>query len=234
MTADLVVLAIIIVSALFAFIRGFVREVLSVAAWVIAILAAIFGFPFLRPYVGRYIGIAPVADAATAVSIFLAALVVASIISHLLSRNVQTSSFRALDRSLGLLFGAARGALVVCALFLLVRWFFAPDSPPVWIVEARSLPLVSSGAELLQNLVTPLIPKSVVEKSEGVANAAKQQANQAIAAGQAAGVIPNAQQSTPAGSAGDTPDSAGPAKDSGYKDAERKDLNRLIQTQGAQ
>src|SRR5262249_41520812 len=92
--------------------------------------------------------------------------------------------------------------------------------------------LVSSGAELLQNLVTPLIPKSVVEKSEGVANAAKQQANQAIAAGQAAGVIPNAQQSTPAGSAGDTTDSAGPAKDSGYKDAERKTLNRFIQTQG--
>jgi len=127
LTADLVVIAIIVVSALFAFMRGFVREVLSVAAWIVAIVATIFGFPFLRPIVGRHIEIGPIADAVTAVSIFLVVLVVASIISHLLSRNVQTSSFSALDRSLGLLFGVARGALVVCALFLLADWFFPPD-----------------------------------------------------------------------------------------------------------
>lgn len=233
MTADLIVLAIIVVSALFAFVRGFVREVLSVAAWIIAIIATIFGFPFLRPVIGRYIELAPVADAATAVSIFLVVLVLASIISHILSRNVQTSGFRALDRSLGLLFGAARGALVVCALFLLTDWFFPPDERPTWIAEARTLPLVSAGAQVLKDLVKDLVPEAAMQQGEGAARTAKQQVEQAIAVGQATGVIPSSQPTTPAVGA-DKADSAGPAQDSGYKDAERKDLDRLIQTQGAQ
>jgi membrane protein required for colicin V production len=232
LTADLVVVAIVALSALFAFVRGFVREVLSVAAWVVAILAAIFGFPFLRPVVGRYISITPVADAATAIAIFLVVLVVASIISHLLSRNVKTSSFSALDRSLGLLFGIARGALVVCALFLLVDWFFPPDERPAWVVPARTLTIVSAGAGMLKDMVKNLLPEGTLEKGKNAADSAKQQVNQAIAAGQATGVIPTAQPA-PA-TASDNADSAGPAKDSGYKDAERKDLNRLIQTQGAQ
>ena len=233
MTADIVVIAIILVSALFAFIRGFVREVLSVAAWVVAIVAAIFGFPFLRPIVGRHIEIGPVADAVTAISIFLVALVIASIVSHLLSRNVQTSNFRALDRSLGLLFGVARGALVVCALFLLADWFFPPDERPVWITQARTLPLVQQGATELKELVKDFLPPGALEQGEGAAKTAKQQVNQAIAVGQAAGVIPSSQAPAPAAGTSSA-DSAGPAQDSGYKDAERKDLNRLIQTQGAQ
>jgi len=72
-----------------------------------------------------------------------------------------------------------------------------------------------------------------VQQGEGAANSAKEQVKQAIAVGQAAGVIPSAQPTAPA-TGTDNTDSTGPAPDSGYKDAERKDLNRLIQTQGAQ
>jgi membrane protein required for colicin V production len=214
---DIVVVAVILLSALFAFIRGFLREILSIGAWVAAGVATYFGLPLLRPFGRRYIEIELVADVVTGIALFVVVLVVASVVSHFLTRGVRESALGSLDRSLGLLFGVARGALIVCVLLLIVDVFYARESRPAWLAEARTLPMVQAGADILRALV----PQSAAAQGEDAAAAAAAQAKRAVEIGQAIKVI-----AAPGGNA----ESPGSAEDSGYNDADRKAMERALQS----
>jgi hypothetical protein len=106
---DIAVLGVLAISGLVAFSRGLVREVLSIAAWVGAAALTVYAFPHFRDFTRGYIKNELAADIATGVAIFVVLLFVFTAVSHMLSRNVRSSSFGALDRSLGFLFGSARG-----------------------------------------------------------------------------------------------------------------------------
>jgi membrane protein required for colicin V production len=224
--ADIIVVAIIGLSALFGFVRGFLREVLSIAAWIVAGLAAWFGLPFLRPFARQYISHELIADVATGVAIFLVVLVVASVISHMITRSVRESSLGALDRSLGILFGIARGAVIVSVALLISNSFYPPDNRPQWLKDARTLPAVEVGATIVDGIVRQFVPASVTAQAQSTADSAKQQALQAMEVGQAIQIITDAGQNRPA-SAGD---SAASTDDSGYNDADRKAMDRALQS----
>jgi membrane protein required for colicin V production len=226
---DIIVIGIIALSALFAFIRGFLREILSIGAWVAAGVATWFGLPLLRPFGRQYIemlfgiDIELIADAITGVVIFVVVLVVATIISHFLTRGVRESALGPLDRSLGLLFGVFRGALIVCLALLIVDNFYPPEDRPDWLKDARTLPMVQAGADILRGLV----PQSVVAQTQSTAEAAKTQVQKAAEVGQAIQIITNVGQPTAAASG---TESAGSPEDSGYNDADRKAMERALQS----
>ena len=217
--ADIIVITIIGLSALFGFLRGFLREVLSIGSWIVAGLATYFGLPYLRPFARQYISHELIADVATGIGIFLVVLVVASVISHMITRTVRESSLGALDRSLGILFGIARGAVIVSVALLIVDNFYAPDNRPQWLKDARTLPVVQVGADLMRQFV----PASVAAKAQSTADSAKQQAQQAMEVGQAIQIITDAGRNRPAS------DSTASANDSGYNDADRKAMDRAMQ-----
>jgi membrane protein required for colicin V production len=219
--ADLIVVAIIGLSALFGFVRGFLREVLSIGAWIVAGLATYFGLPYLRPFALQYISHELIADVATGVAIFLVVLVVASVISHVITRSVRESALGPLDRSLGILFGIVRGAVIVSVALLICDNFYAPDNRPQWLKDARTLPVVQIGADFVRQFV----PASVAAQAQSTADTAKQQAQQAMEVGQAIQIITDAGRN----SANANTDSAASKDDSGYSDAERKALNRTVE-----
>ncbi len=199
--ADIIVIAIIGLSALFGFVRGFLREVLSIGAWIVAGLAAWFGWPLLVPYVGKlpYVGQYLVAHEFVAIglsaaAIFLVVLVVVSVISHMITRSVRESSLGALDRSLGIIFGIARGAVIVSVALLIVDAFYPPDNRPDWLKDARTLPVVQIGADIMRQFV----PASVAAQAQSTADSAKQQAQQAMEVGQAIQIITEAGHNRPA------------------------------------
>lgn len=222
--ADIVVIAIIALSALFAFVRGFLREILSIGAWVAAGVATWFGLPLLRPFGRQYIEIELIADVATGVVIFVVVLVVASIVSHFLTRGVRESALGPLDRSLGLLFGVARGAAIVCLLLLAADIFYARENRPEWLAQARTLPIVQAGADVLRGL----FPADTVAQAESAAEAVKQQGHQAAKIGEAIQIITTA--SKPVATSASGTESAGSPEDSGYNDADRKDMERALQS----
>jgi len=219
---DIIVLAIIGLSALFAFVRGFLREILSIGAWVAAGVATWFGLPLLRPFGRQYIDIELIADIATGVVIFVVVLVVASIISHFLTRGVRESALGPLDRSLGLLFGVVRGALIVSVALLILDNFYAPENRPDWLKDARTLPAVQAGADIVRGLV----PQTVMEQTQSTADAAKAQAETAAEVGQALRILTNAGPDA----AESNPESPGSPEDSGYNDADRKAMERALQS----
>jgi membrane protein required for colicin V production len=143
---DLVVLAVLAVSALLAFMRGLVREVLGLAAWVGAIFVAVWALPRARPQFQAWFGTSPWADVIAFGAIFLITLILLMIVSRWISAIVRASPAGGLDRTLGLVFGLARGAALVVIAYIIAGMVVQVDRWPDPVLQARSLPLVYEGA----------------------------------------------------------------------------------------
>ena len=143
---DVVVLAILALSALAGLSRGLVREVLGLAAWVGAGYVAFRYGPDLLPVAHGYIADSSFAQAATYIVAFVAALTVFAIAASVLGRLARAPGLGGLDRSLGLVFGLARGALIVAAAYVVGGWLLPAQSWPAKVREARSLPFAYQGA----------------------------------------------------------------------------------------
>lgn len=172
--ADLIVIIVLIVSGIFAFVRGFVHEVLAIGSWVAAAFVTLYSFPHARPLVEQYIPTEFFASLVTGVVIFLVSLVLFSVVTRLLSNRVQQSSLGALDRSLGLLFGFARGAVIVVLAWMLLSFLMPEEERFDWVMEARSRPLVERGADLL----LALVPEDLLEKGDEAAEDARRRAEE--------------------------------------------------------
>ncbi len=137
---DIVVIVVVLVSALLAMVRGFVREVLSIASWLAAVAAAYFFYKPLLPIVRPYIESGTVALVVSAAVIFFVALIVASYITTKIADFVIDSRVGAIDRLLGFAFGAARGLLLIVIALLFFNWLV--PAPPSWVSAARSKPML--------------------------------------------------------------------------------------------
>jgi membrane protein required for colicin V production len=160
---DIFLLVVMMVSGLLAMIRGFMREVLSIAAWVAAAGTTIYFFKRLLPFAQSYFNNEYVAYAAVIGGTFLLTLIVVSIITVKLSDMVLDSRIGALDRTLGFLFGLGRGLIIVVVAYLFFDWLVPAKSQPTWVAQAKSLTVLkSSGAWLKAQL--PDDPEGYLKK----------------------------------------------------------------------
>ncbi|ODN70318.1 CvpA family protein [Methylobrevis pamukkalensis] len=148
---DGILLVIMMISAVLAMIRGFVREVLSIVSWIAAAAAAFFFYDDLLPYVQDHVAQKQIAVAISAGGIFLLTLLVVSFITMRISDLVLDSRIGALDRTLGFVFGALRGLLLVVVGMMFFAWFMPDESSyPRWIADAKSRPLLIALGDQLQ------------------------------------------------------------------------------------
>jgi membrane protein required for colicin V production len=172
--ADLIIIVVLLASGVFALVRGFVHEVLGVASWVGAAFVTLYAYPLLQPWVLEVIAVEFIASLLTGVGIFLVTLVLFSVLTRIISNRIQQSSLGALDRSLGLLFGIARGAVIVVLAWLALGYLVTEEDRPGWIQEARSRPLVERGASLL----LALVPPALLESGDQAADDARRRAEE--------------------------------------------------------
>ncbi|HMA49998.1 MAG TPA: CvpA family protein, partial [Magnetospirillaceae bacterium] len=199
-----------LVSGVFALMRGFVYEVLAMAGWVLAALAALWGLPYIRPLIAPHISNATIADVAGGAAIFLVVLLVSSFITHSISRQVRKSAVSAVDRSLGFAFGLVRGLVLASLCYMVVDKLTAPDEPAV-LAAAKTRPMLAAGSRLIQSL----IPGH--SDIEGKAKAAAEAAAQAAMFNQLSAPKPKSN------------DELGKDKTPSY---DRSGLERLIETTG--
>ncbi len=231
--ADGVVFAVLLLAALLAFTRGLVAEVLSVAGWIGAALITLYTLPFALPIARQYIRIEMIAYGAASAVLFVVALVILNLIFGRISRGVQNSSLSALDRTLGFLFGLFKGFVLVSVAYLFFSWLVPPENHPQWLQNARTRPLLTAGAATLEEM----IPASLRAETMGQVDMTRERARQAIEAKEALDrlstpvpVSPAAKAPAAAGTpAAGTAAPAAPPPDTGYKDRDRGDLERLIQ-----
>ncbi|TIX09560.1 MAG: CvpA family protein [Mesorhizobium sp.] len=149
---DGILVGFTLVSAMLAMVRGFSREVLSIVSWVAAAAAAFFFYKPVLPYVQPYVDNDKIAMAAAAGVVFVIALIVVSVITMKLADWIIDSRIGALDRTLGFLYGAARGVLVVAVALLFFNWL-AGAKAPGWVANAKSRPLLETIGAKLESLL---------------------------------------------------------------------------------
>jgi membrane protein required for colicin V production len=149
---DGILIGFTLVSAVLAMVRGFSREILSVASWAVAAIAAFFLYPMVLPYIQPYIDNKMVALAASAAIIFFIVLIVVTVITMKVADFIVDSRVGALDRTLGFIYGAARGVLVVAVALMFLEWLLA-SKPPTWVTEAKSRPLLESVGQWVESFL---------------------------------------------------------------------------------
>ena len=160
---DIILIGVMFVSALLAMIRGFMREILSIAAWVIAAVATLYAYAKFLPLAKSYFNNDIVAAGAVIGGPFLGTLLIVSIITVRFSDMVLDSRVGALDRTLGFLFGLARGLIIVVVAFLFFAWLVPPRTQPSWVANAKSKVVLQSTGDWLMSML-PDDPESTILK----------------------------------------------------------------------
>jgi membrane protein required for colicin V production len=141
---DGIVIGVTLFSAVLAMVRGFSREVLSIASWAGAIAVAYYLYPVLLPYAKNYTTDDRIALAGSAGVIFLIALIIITFITSRIADFIIDSRIGALDRTFGFLFGAARGILLLVVAVAFWNWLVDARSQPAWITQAKSKPFLDN------------------------------------------------------------------------------------------
>ncbi len=152
---DLALLGIVVVSALLSMVRGFAREVLAIASWGAAAVAAYLLYPRgdALDLMEHYIAKDTIRMIAAIAIVFFVTLILVSIVTVKLSDAILDSRIGALDRTLGFAFGAARGFLLGVVAFLFFNWLVPVKSQPDWVLNAKAKPLLqASGNEIVSFL----------------------------------------------------------------------------------
>jgi membrane protein required for colicin V production len=160
---DLVLLTVMLVSGLLAMVRGFMREILSIAAWGAAALVTLYSYSKLLPTAKTYFNSDTVASVAVVAGVFVGTLIIVSVITVRISDMILDSRIGALDRTLGFLFGLARGLLIVVVAYEFFTWLVPDKQRPDWVVGAKSRTMLDSTGEWLKGLL-PDDPENTILK----------------------------------------------------------------------
>lgn len=190
MVTDIIVLAVLLLSALISFVRGFIREVLTILGVVGGLAAAYAGGPMLSPqmkdWLGvvegekpeRFLGVLPypiLADILSYGLIFIVVVIVLSVISHILAETTKALGLGAIDRTLGFVFGLLRGILLIAVLYLPFYLSLDKETKVEWFEGSKSyVYLEAMGAELAKYL-----PADTTQKIEEAVQQGAEKAGQA-------------------------------------------------------
>jgi membrane protein required for colicin V production len=164
---DIILLAVMLISGLLAMVRGFMREIFAIASWVIAAVVTLYAYPHALPYAKQYISQDTIAMAVSIGGVFLLTLLIVSIITVRISDAILDSRIGALDRTLGFLFGLARGFLIMVVAFLFFNWLAQNEQgQPEWIRDARSKVVLQSAGDWLIS-VLPDDPEKLIREIRG-------------------------------------------------------------------
>lgn len=152
---DVIVIGVVLISAVLAMVRGFVREVLAIASWLIAAVATFYLYELLRDVIQPYIENETLATIISVAVIFIIILVIVTYITMKLADVVIDSRIGSFDRLFGFVFGAIRGLLLIVVAYILFDWFV--EDQPAWIADAETTPLV---ADLSDRLIE-VLPQDV-------------------------------------------------------------------------
>jgi membrane protein required for colicin V production len=214
--ADIGVVLTILLCGLLALAMGFVRTVLAMLSWLGAGLVTLWGFAFVRQPARDLVGSNLFGDVVAGLGVFVGALIVFSVVSHLLATLVRKSPLSFLDRTLGFALGLVLGVGLVSIVWIGASPLLPREQHPEWLKGARTLPLIERTSEFVIALLPPSWAKPAPEGLDETTRRLKQTENFRGALDALA---------VPAGA-------KPPAKEgeTGYKPDDRQRLDNLIQT----
>lgn len=130
--ADWAIVAILVISSLMGLIRGLIKEALSLVVWAAALFVAMH---FKQPFavvLEKYINTASLREMAAFGLLFVATLLVGSLLNYVISQIVKATGLSGTDRILGMVFGASRGLLIIMAIIIFLPPLIPIDKDNWW------------------------------------------------------------------------------------------------------
>ena len=165
---DLGVAIIVGLSALLSFYRGFLREMMSLGAWIGAAIITLYTFPHVSKMIEPQVKSEAIASGLASMGVFMIALVIISIFGGLIVRYMKPSGeVGFFDNLIGLLFGVARGVLLVAIAYFIMTLVIAPKDYPEWVKTAVSRPYVAKTAEVVAKLAPDYLDLTPRNEKDG-------------------------------------------------------------------
>jgi len=185
---DWVLLGLLAVSTIIGLWRGLVREVMSILIWVVAIWAALKYSEVAAAYLSGWITVPSMQALVGFAGVLLVTLAVGGLLVWLIGKMVDSTGLSGTDRTFGMLFGIARGVIIVAVAVLVARFTAIPEDP--WWQESTLLPhferIADEGVTLLpediQNMLEP-DPQSTDTDTGGAEAATERSTTQAPLSG---------------------------------------------------
>lgn len=181
---DILVILIIALSALIAFSRGLVRELLGLTAWILAIIGAIYGVEYIQPLFLKHITNKTLANIAGIATISLTILIVCTIINAKIAKKLRKSALNGLDRLLGVGFGVLRGLFLIIIIYLCCVILITKDDMLRYKEANWTMPLIEKASEPIEKVIPKDLfksepkPTEQPDKSDSDADDAKEKTQQ--------------------------------------------------------
>lgn len=174
---DLTLAGVLVLSGIFAFRRGLVREVMALGTWVLASIFAFSFYPVARPFLEAHIKNQMLADACTAIGLFCLAIITLVPLGDYLTSLIKTPTLTSIDRSLGFVFGVVRGFIVMCLMYLGLTYVYSDDveAQPKWLSTAKTQSVLAYGVDLLKSVM----PEDAAEKTADTLEKSREAAQEA-------------------------------------------------------
>lgn len=150
-TIDYLIIAVLLVSMIVGFFRGFFPELISIATWIVAIFAAMNFSGLIEPYLQGKLGSVVVELWASRLIMFVVTLILGGLLGQLVSLVIDKSGLSGTDRVLGLVFGIVRGAVILGVLVIFGQLMGFQKEP--WWPQSQLIPMVERVSDTLRIMV---------------------------------------------------------------------------------
>lgn len=194
MIVDVLVIIVIALSALIAFLRGFIREIFTIINVFGALAAAYYGGSMLLPFMEDWLGVDPdaeeqqrlfelipytiIAKALSYGAVFIVVIIILSIISHFLAEAIKSIGLGAIDRTFGVIFGILRGVLLIGLLYLPIHLAYngtdEEKNIKEWFDGSKTYVYIKGTSDLIAGFVPEEAKKAIERKVEEGTEAAEE------------------------------------------------------------
>ena len=158
---DLLFIGIILISGLISLFRGFMREIFSLATWILAIWLGIRYAPSFSVHVPEAIRDETLRLGITFTIIFIIVLIIGGLLGLIVSRLIRSTALSSTDRSLGVLFGLLRGVVLIALAVFLVSLTLIPEE--TWWQESYLVPHFQSVVDWMINILPESLQQQLQE-----------------------------------------------------------------------
>ena len=170
---DLILAIVVIISVLFALYRGLVRELLGIAAWILAGFAALYSYAPLQPLMNKMIENKTTAGIVGSLIVALIVLIIMTLINAWITKRLRQSALSGLDRILGLMFGIGRAGLLAAICYLGASMFMPEQKLNEMEEQNISVPYVRTMAGWLEYVIPDNVKADIKEYEQGKLNDSK-------------------------------------------------------------
>ncbi len=150
---DILVIITVVLSVLFALYRGLVRELLGIAAWILAGFSALYSYTWVQPIMGKIIDNQTIAGIVGSLIVALIVLIVMTLTNSFIASRLRESALSGLDRILGIAFGILRAGLLIVVIYIGSSMVLSEKQLSTLEDENRSIPYIQKMASWMEQIV---------------------------------------------------------------------------------